>query len=299
MRPIGIVCSDLHFSSQCPVARSAEPCWYEAQRRPIRQLVELQKNLQVPIFCAGDVLDKWNVNPELLNFLIDELPPMYSICGQHEMPNHAMSELHRSGYWTLVQAGKLVHLSRVTLVKGITIHPFPWGVDVLPLKTTDERPGSTHIALIHSYIWKDGFGYPGAPEEKRAKSYRAKLVGYDAAVFGDNHQGFYIESPGLNVMNCGTFMRRKADERHYRPMIGILYGNGKITPHYLDVSQDLWLDDGASKVFENAIENPNEFIQTLRALGADSLDFRAAVKTYLDTHDVDKDVTGLILSAIP
>src|SRR4051812_12555947 len=63
-------CSDIHLSHKPPIARSAEPCWYSAMQRQLDELRSVALELDVPIFVAGDIFDRWNPPPELINFAI-------------------------------------------------------------------------------------------------------------------------------------------------------------------------------------------------------------------------------------
>ena len=106
---IAIEVADLHLSHRGPSNRTAKPDWYEIMAYYLDQLTALQiKYDHCPIVVAGDFLDHWNQPPELINFLIDELPEnIYGIPGQHDLPNHSYDHIHRSAYWTLVEAGKI------------------------------------------------------------------------------------------------------------------------------------------------------------------------------------------------
>jgi hypothetical protein len=317
MRPLAILCSDLHFSQTAPAARSAEPDWYAAQGRYIDQLTALQMRCTppqdgwpLPIVVAGDIFDRWtpmHSPAELINFLIERLPDrMFAIPGQHDLPTHRYEERGRSPYATLAMANKIEDI-----VAGqpryipfapyngldnpaLVLHPFPWGHEITPY-TGDKKSGEIHLAVVHSYIWTKNCSYPGAPEEKQAETYRPKLVGYDAAVFGDNHIGFML---GSRIINCGTFMRRKSDEKTYRPMVGILYDDRHIEPHYLDVSADLWLDDAPSRPEEDQAADTSGVIAALRQLGSDALDFRAVLRQLMDQRNTGQRVRGVVASVI-
>lgn len=316
MRPLAILCSDLHFSMQAPAARSAEPSWLGAQGRYIDQIAALQKQHThpddsdlLPIVVAGDIFDRWtpmHSPAELINFLIQRLPDrIFAIPGQHDLPTHRYDERHRAPYWTLEQSNTISDLlagfpryisnSPYDESKTLVLHPFPWGHELTPY-TGQKKPGEIHLAVVHSYIWQRDCGYPGAPEDKLAETYRPKLAGYDAAVFGDNHIGFML---GSRIINCGTFMRRKSDEKKYRPMVGILFDDGHIEPHYLDVSADLWLDDAPSKPEEDQAADTSGVIQSLQQLGADALDFRHVLRQLMDTKNTGERVRAVVASIVP
>jgi len=303
---LAILTSDWHFSQNAPTARSAEPDWFAAQKRPIQQLKAIQADHggDVPIVVAGDLFDKWHApstTPELINFLLTELPDhIYAIPGQHDLPYHRYDERHRSPYGTLVYAGKIHDLLPrvVEHVPGLQMYAFPWGVDVVPLEKGLQTTRDIHLAVAHSYIWRVGFSYPGADKLKHADYYKGCLVGYDAAVFGDNHKGFMV---GSSIINTGTLMRRATDERTYKPQVGLLWSDGKVEPHYLDVSEDRWLvdDDVSSGIADvGASFDATKFVDSLQSLGPDSLDFRRAITHRMDTAHVRDSVRKVVLEVV-
>lgn len=305
-QPIAILVSDIHLSHKPPIFRSEEPDWYAAMKRPLDELLQVAEDNRVPIICAGDIFDKWNSPAELINFAIDNLPYMYAIPGQHDLPHHRLEDIQKSAYWSLVLAETIKHLNNPngtdleTNSWRFCVYPFPWGIDIVPVEI-EPYQGCQKIAAIHSYVWCDEKNsYPGAPKEKLLGHYN--LRGYDAAVFGDNHKGFISRSQksiGCPVMNCGTFMVRKSDERNYKPQIGILHEDASIKPHYLDTSKDVYFDDTeiVSKV-EQAETYFDNFIDDLKSLGLDSLDFREAVNRRLDLDNVSEPVRRAVMEAI-
>ncbi len=301
---IAILCSDIHLSHRPPPARANEPSWYDAMVRPLHELDQLSRRHNVPIICAGDVFDKWNSPPELINFAIEHMPKMHAIPGQHDLPYHSHEDIHKSAYWTLVEAGKIESLSQTKLLSDevlfstFSIHSFAWGMDIEPCTLSDDYPeyDGISLAVIHKYCWIKGESYPGAPEENNLGSYRKQLEGYDAAVFGDNHIPFLALSNHCNVINCGGFMRRKADEEHHTPIVGLLYDNASIEQHYLDISKDIFTTDHLDK----PIVEPDmrEFIEELQDLDSDSLDFTEAVNRYLSSNKISQKVKDLILESL-
>lgn len=311
IEPLAILCSDIHLSHKCPIARTAEDDWYEAMNRVLEELSILSDGY-IPIICAGDIFDRWNAPAELINFALEHLPDrMYTIPGQHDLPNHNMEEIERSAYWTLVKAGKIQELKYWDVfcsLDGIEIYPFPWGKPIIPHSAVprntmfQEKYQSIipiKLAVIHSYIWKDGFGYPGADKEKRVGKYRKNLQGYDAAVFGDNHKGFKIELPeGLTILNSGTLIRRKIDEIAYEPQVGILFSDGSIKIHKLDVSLDKFSDSHMAKTTELEDIDTTELIKELESLGIDSLEFNSFIEKEMDRRSTTTEVRKVILESL-
>lgn len=304
-RVIAVLCSDIHLCHQCPTARSAEPDWYAAMQRPLDELRAVAEYHVAPIICAGDVFDHWNSPPELINFAIRHLPNMYAVPGQHDLPNHRLDELRRSAYWTLVEAGVIEQIGRAGTYLGsdlfvpLSIYPFPWGSELLPITRMRADQAVVHLAVVHRYLWINKHTkYPDAPADRRLSSIADSLQGYDAAVFGDNHIGFQASAGGCQVANCGCMIPRKQDERGNRPRVYLLHDDGSLKPHYLDTSKDLWIDPDTSDGADVDLPGMGQFIDDLRGLQADSLDFRDAVRRYIADAGVGPRVAEILLEAI-
>jgi DNA repair exonuclease SbcCD nuclease subunit len=304
----GIFAADLHFSHTAPVARSAEPDWYLAQKRVINQLKSLMKEHKAPLIVAGDISDKSGAPPhvipaEFVNFLLDTLPPFYAAAGNHDLPNHILDQRHRSLFGILVRAGKIIELEPGLCqnLPGLRLYGFPCGFEPQPL--TRRYEDTIHVAVVHEYVWKKGHSFPDAPVEMHASRYRDKLAGYDCSAFGDNHQGFFTDPDDpkypTQIFNCGTLMRRKTDERDYRPMVGLLKEDGNLYPHYLDVSEDLWLEESLPSPEEPKDFDASRFVKSLQSLGVDSLDFREALKHEMERDQTREPVRNIVLKSTP
>ena len=188
--------------------------------------------MDVPLVLAGDVFDRWNPSPELINLALEALEPVdvYAIPGQHDLPYHNYSDRKRSAYWTLVTARVVVNLTPghgFFVADGhLVLYGFPWGWKLTrcPAQTNDPLT----LAVCHRYCWIEGNSHPGAKPEDHVDALRKELAGFDAAVFGDNHSGFLASrrTGEAAVLNSGTVMRRTTAEAGYNPAYGVLYSNG-------------------------------------------------------------------------
>lgn len=296
--PVAIACSDLHLSLTPPACRKDKD-WMETQAGYLKQLKEAADGL--PILCAGDIFDRWNTPPELINFALDHLPDgMLCVPGQHDLPYHDIEQVHRSGYGVLVNANKIVdlHSTAFNLVSdpyicgNLAISGFGWGQEITPIKDANDF----NIAVVHRYCWIPGAEYPGAPEESRLKALKSQLEGYDVAFFGDNHKGFLASVGDCQVMNCGGFIRRKSDEIPYVPKIGVLYSDGTIKRRPLDTSKDEF-----HPIEKERSETPFDmqaFLSNLEGLGEHGLDFREAIKNHLQSEDIDPKTKEIIYTAL-
>jgi hypothetical protein len=157
---------------------------------------------------------------------------------------------------------------------------------------------STLIALIHSYVWQGRHKYPGAPASSNIHNLREKLQGFDVAVFGDNHDRFDAKIGDCRVSNCGCLIRRKSDEKHYKPAVGLLYEDGKVGRHFLDTSEDKWIDEDVT-VVESSPDGLDDFIEELKGLDVVAgLDYRGELLRYIKDHGVSDSTKRELLDAM-
>lgn len=299
---IAILASDLHLSLKSPIARSAETDWLLATKRSLDELRSVAEKHNAAVVVAGDIFDKHDPKPELINFALEHLPKMYCVPGQHDLKNHRLDEIEKTAYYTLVKAGKIYNLEYnypfplYTNKEIIRIYGIPWGLEIQKPIKNDK---CLSLAVIHHYLYTNkSNSYPGVSEDHHLSKFRKKLKGYDAVVSGDNHISHLTQTPDISIFNAGTFLRRKIDERDYKPQIGLLHSDGTITPHFLDVSKDLWLEEHVAKAKESQMLDVSKFLQELKDLGSDSLDFRDAANIIMDTQKTDDDVREIVLESI-
>lgn len=259
----------------------------------------------LPVICAGDIFDRWNAPAELINFALACLPRMYGVPGQHDLPHHSYEDIRKSAYWTLVEAGKIVNLEpgKPVGVGTMQLWGFPWGIPVEPCPETAHL--GLDVAVVHKYVWSKSTCYPGAPSDSYFMKVQKQLLGFDVAVFGDNHQSFETGGKKLpsdtypKMFNCGGFMRRKSDERDYQPTVGLLHSDGSITRYKLDVSEDKFLDSGdiPQSLRDNSL-GMETFIEELSALGDATIDFRDAVHRLLEREKVSPAVKRIVLTSL-
>jgi len=267
--------------------------------------------------CAGDIFDKWNSPAELINWAMLHLPPrMYVIPGQHDLPEHNIDNIYRSAYETLVRANKIKNIEYEQgefecgfgmFEQVVDPDMFLWGFPFGTLFFANEyKSKNLKIAIVHDYVWIGKHKYPNAPEEKRLqqiakadKFIKHKFYGYDVIVYGDNHKGFWTKVDDTVVFNCGTLMRRKSDELDYKPMVGLLYSDGSVKPHHLDISKDVHLTVDEVKETEALEEIDMEvFAEELRKLGSSALDFAEAMKEFWYKYKTKQKIQEIICKAM-
>ena len=305
---LAILISDIHLSLTAPIARSVEPDWLEAQLRHIDRLKEIQAEYgKAPIVVAGDIFHTADPPAELVNWAIQNMPSVYAVPGQHDLLYHNYADLKKTAYWTMVQAGKITHLEyeRPQDHGRLVLWGFPWGCEISRNTKTKffykSKPHKIQLAVVHAYCWRPRYGYPNAPKYQLASKWQERLVGFDAAVFGDNHQGFRYGEKGIQILNCGAFIRRRASEKNQQPKYGILYDNGNIVYEDLypdEEARDLWVDvDEAMSLVEDALELTG-FVKDLKNLGEKGLDFVSSVKTFIQNNNISSGASQIIMEAL-
>jgi len=293
---IAVLCADLHFRHTPPLCRATEPDWYAAMERAFEPIFLASRRHNVPIICAGDIFHRWNPPAQLINLVLELFSDLniLAIPGQHDLPLHNYKDMDRSAYGTLTITGAITNLSpHAPLQCGKAMYyGFPWGFEIKPPENRID--GFIHVAVCHSYIWTDA-KYANAPEHEHARKYKKKLKGYDAAVFGDNHNGFLLDKP-IPLLNCGTLTRQRSDEFHYKPAYGLLYESGAITRVFLDTDEDT-ISPEVSATSEATVD-AGEFAKSLIALGVGSSDYAEAVRQYIKMERPPKPVRKMLLEAI-
>lgn len=315
-----VVFGDLHLSLNAPVARAEKnEAWLtQIYRTFMRVLWIAEKKKAKYLVCTGDIFHIWNSPPELTNFAIKMFRlfqeaglPVLSIAGNHDLPNHDYTQIKRSAYWTLVEAGVIINMEaghnkhymapKLKGTRGFLFGAFPCGFTPKPHKCA----GGPYIAIVHDYCHKYGHDFPGAPEDKRCQRHRERLKGFDAAFFGDNHKGFLDVNDKLTkhmpILNVGGFMQRNIDEQTYKPMVGLLHTDGQISTMPLNVEAKWELEiTEYGKDPEGAMNNAdmNAVIDMIQDIKGSTLDYREALEQYLRRKRVTPSIKQILTSLI-
>ncbi len=304
---LAIFCSDIHLSHRPPTLRSEEFGWYDAMRRPLDQIADLQcEHDNCPVVIAGDLFDRWDEPAEVINFALDALPDnVYAIPGQHDLPHHGYERIKRSAYWTLVESGKIRTLRpydpEFVNDDRLALFGFPWGFDV---QAPTEKVPTTMIsvAVVHAFVWVKKLissGYDGAPTDALFENWKEKVKAFDVGIFGDNHYQF--SRPPL-IYNCGTLIRRTKKEIDYVPRVGLLFEDGTMGSYELDCSDDVFIDDVVGNNVDSGIQRSElvELVERLESLGGDtSLDYADSVRRALDANqEMRQSVKELVIRSL-
>lgn len=307
---VAVSASDLHLSVKPPPFRSLEEDWISTQvgyLKQLRKLTEIKTGLDrriIPCLIPGDLFDRWNAPHEIVNIAMQFLPEkVIAIPGNHDLVDHRYDQMSRTAYGVLVESGRIVNAAPhkpIMIEDGsvpIRVWGFPCGFKVCSIKSPCDF--CLEVAMVHSYIWaSERTGYPGALEEQKLPSYRKEVGCFTVAIFGDNHKGFLAEAKDqCTVLNCGTFMIRKSDERGYKPAVGLIYSDGSVERYFLDTSKDKYLEDSEIlKALELAEDHG--FIEGLMSLYDKAMDVEECYRRAVESEKMPDAVKSLILRSI-
>ena len=217
--------ADLHLTGNKPECRIDDEDWMGVLEDKIQFIAQKAREVDA-LLIAGDIFDSWrNTNFDFVNqcivwfrYLKDQTQQkmIYSIAGNHDCPHHSYEavEINRSPYMTLVQAG---------IIHDVKLNPIP-DMDVYCYTDTCILAESAaSICVAHKGLYQTAKPFPGAPESGNVEVFVKNLpsnIRY--VVSGDYHTPFHQKVGNVDVINCGSLLRRRADQINYQPVLWIL-----------------------------------------------------------------------------
>jgi len=296
-----VLVSDIHLSLKMPTCRKEQVPWMEVMAEYLRQLKEYSEKHNAPILCAGDIFDKWNSPPELINFALEHLPFMYAVPGQHDLPAHNYEERYRSSYDTLVRAGRIQNLKpylSVRITDKLWVTGFPWGFPLKPCTNLHIKKGELMVAVCHHFIWSSKKnGFTGIGMDTHTRNLAGKMDGFDVALFGDNHKGFLTKTGELTILNNGGFMRRSVDQIEYTPSFGVLYGDGSVKRVALETEGFDYFDEVRTDKTSTSI-NMDSLMKQLNTASVEGYSFRDILLKRMLRNKTSKEIQTIIKECI-
>lgn len=301
---VAIATADWHIHHAPPRFRAEQgDSWYKAMARPLKQIRKLQSKYDCPIIHSGDLFDNANQPPELLNWLVNVMPCVVGVPGQHDLFHHRLADLKRSAWWSMVEMGRVKYIEPGYPLKlgEVILWGFPWGEKIIPCEENTHTFG-LQVAVCHRYMWIEGKGYKDAPEDERLRKTLPNLKGYETTLFGDNHttvewnlNRFKSDKP--SVFNPGSMMVRNSDQVRHQPCVGLVRRDGTISKHYLDISKDKYSDKQEKEIAQEM--DLSEFVSKAEDLSkGESVDFTEACKRLMKTKKLHPGVERFITMAL-
>jgi hypothetical protein len=237
------------------------------------------------VLCGGDILNKYNEPPEVLvafNRLLDKLDRnVVTTLGQHDVPNHRISEWKKVSYYTLSpRISVLVNGETFAVKPDIRVigcgFNDPHTVDLLNGGTIVPNPTAYDIYLIHATV--------GDGSNKYIRSiHDCKLVNPGLYLFGDVHNGFPVTefSSGAIAVNPGSVTRQTYDLLDIPICSSAIYDEGNRLN--IEVSPTICLSTDLRNV-QVTKPKPNKMSvdDVVKLIARDALQFDKAQETVYD-----------------
>jgi DNA repair exonuclease SbcCD nuclease subunit len=295
MKAIAVACSDIHLSDKAPVARMGEPDWHGKQKDALDFIVDTAHVADVPLIVAGDLFHVARSTPAMEILAMDCLSrdELIMIPGQHDLPNHSIDNAGRSSYGVLTRYLDDMGCFSISQRSPFPCYTsYPYGAERGPC----EPLNGINVAVMHDLVWRGKPPYPGAPEDGNTKNLVKSMPGYDFIVAGDNHKGFSCKVGDTTVVNCGSMMRRSADQEDYKPRCYVLYDDGSVEPRYLPIEDDVFTREhrDTQKAKDARVE---AFVSHLQDIEVD-LSFEVNLDRFCKANKVGEDIVEIIQEAL-
>ncbi len=291
-RPTAILTGDWHLRETQPIARTDD--FWTAQWDKVRQIRELQEKHGCPVWTSGDTFQHWKPSPYLLTEAIAQLPKeMSGIAGNHDLPQHNIDLIGKSGLQTLVEAGKIQLLSECHW--GDEPRDGSFLVPILP--TAQETLLWRKILIWHVMTFVGGLPWPGCTD-MNAKQILEKYPEYNLILTGHNHSTFVEEVDGRILVNPGSITRQTSAQTKQKPCVFLWYAkDNSVEQVFLDIPAGVISREHIEKT-EKRDARINAFVEKLSGDWKVVVSFEENLQRFLETNEIRKSVKSIILESI-
>ena len=247
-----ILSADWHLRPDIPIGRIDD--YFGAMEKKLDFILDLSKQHDCPILVAGDLGNHALNNgwpTWLLEWIINKFKghDIMVIPGQHDLPNHQISQFDKSGMGVLDAAGVIKTIGIIQkegcvptgshlplLINSFFIIPFPYSMEMKYIGWDEEyQKKMPMMAMTHQMVIENKEEWPG---QKAVKGHQLlkQFPEYDLILSGDNHQAFTVEYQGRVLVNPGSMMRNTAAQIDHKPRVYLWYAEtNEIEAVYLPI----------------------------------------------------------------
>jgi DNA repair exonuclease SbcCD nuclease subunit len=283
--PDAILTSDWHLREDTPICRIDN--YWETQWKKVDFIKDLQQKYDCPILHAGDLFDYWKPSPYLLSETIKHLPKQfYTIYGQHDLPQHNLELMNKSGIYCLEKADKLETMDDVHYGKE------PRGISSICCGLPTQK-----ILIWHVMNYQGKKPWPDCPSPSSVKLMK-KYPNYDLIVTGDNHKSFVEEYESRLLVNPGSLMRMDADQTDHKPCIYLWYAKtNTVEKVLLPFEPDVISREHIERV-EKRNERIEAFVNRLNDDWEGTVSFEENLKRFEESNNIIPSVMNIIYKSI-
>jgi len=190
--------------------------YFETQAEKVKWLIKkAEEEGAEAILQPGDFFDSPDVPLFVIqyyvNLLLESNMDVFTVFGQHDLRYHSKKKENTPLAVLLAAGVAILPYSGATGDKW-DIYGASWGEEVPEVKNKK----MVNVLLMHKMIVKEKI-WEGQEEYVYAKHLFRKYPDYDLIVAGDNHESFLVRSGDRYVVNCGSLMRSRVDQRDHKP----------------------------------------------------------------------------------
>ena len=289
--PSLILCSDMHLREDTPSCFIGD--FQKEQWDSLDFIRKLQQRWNIPVLCGGDLFHHWKTSPWLLTKVMKHLPAKFFSCmGQHDLPQHNLELVDKSGFGTLIEAGYIkTENDWDDMLSSLNLQICHWEQE--PVKM---NKGIKNILLWHhtTYLQKP---FPGASGGMAVGILR-KYPQFDLIVTGDIHQSFTTTYEGRRLVNPGNLTRQSAQQIDFKPSVWLWYAEDNSVEQVFLPIQANAISREHIDIKEQRNERIDAFVEELQSDWESNMSFEDNLKRFQETNDIEPDVMYLIFNAI-
>ena len=217
-----LLTADWHISGTRPRCRADED-WMESQRQDIEAVWQIAREQRVEaVWILGDLFDTSRVATEAVNLVLTEFEkapcPVYTLCGNHDLPYHSFDLLERSSIGTVLHKFQMLGTDTST---GVVAYPFGKEPEYGALSDYMKANG-LHTWITHQLTFPDEASRPIPGIGVLAQELLDACPAASVILTGDYHHGnIYTAPDGRRVITPGCLNISDADMKDYQPHVYI------------------------------------------------------------------------------
>lgn len=280
-----LLTGDWHISDKTPVNRTDD--YVDALKNKVGYILNFATdNFISAILQPGDLFDVHNASYDIVEWMIRLFHsrnfnvPIIGCLGQHDQRYHKQGNKNTASgcfYAAVDNLGSkvisndkpIVYIEQYTKTP-IHIYGASFGEDIPKI----ENPSAFNILVTHRMITKGGPLWEGQEGNTEAldllKSTKFRLI-----VSGDNHNAFKEAYRMRYLVNCGSLMRSKIDQKNHKPIMYVYNTEtNELKEHLIPCAEVIDVFDFEKKMNEEIRDEKMErFIKTITTKQSHSMSF--------------------------
>ncbi len=290
---IFLACADLHLRDDTPICRTDD--YQKAQMGKFRMMCNYAREFGVPILIAGDIFDNWKPSHRLVAQVINWTTGLMVIAvpGQHDLPQHNLQLLDKSGLGVLEAHGW--HVLRGggggrELIPGLLIEGYSFGEEPQKYIKAD-------VILWHTMNYPGKPPYPGC-EAPHCSKLVDRFPNVKLIITGDNHETFtFTRNETVRIINPGAMMRATADQVDHEPVFFTVDKHLSCQRVKFPIEQGVISDRHLVRA-KKRDEKMESFITSITKSTEISLSFESNMEKYFEKNKTDAAVKTMVLKSM-